>query len=96
METLQKKHRTRRAAEIEELPEEKQREMVFQVLLEQQTNTEWLRVFNVWRMVYGIVDEDKNPLFENEEDVMTCPAEAQAIFRRALDALALPVTEVKS
>lgn len=96
LESLLKQRRTRRMAEIEEMPVEEQRKIAFKFLLEQQCNAEWLRVFNVWRIVYGIVDEDKNPVFENEEQVMSAPAEAQRIFRRALDELAISVTDVKS
>jgi mRNA-degrading endonuclease RelE of RelBE toxin-antitoxin system len=96
LESLLKQRRTKRMAEVEELPLAEQRKIAFKFLLEQQCNTEWLRVFNIWRIIYGIVDEDKNPVFKDEDDVMSAPAEAQRIFRRALDELSLSVTEVKS
>lgn len=96
LEALLKQRRTKRMAEVEEMPVAEQRKIAFKFLLEQQCNTEWLRVFNVWRIIHGIVDEEKNPVFETEDDVLSCPAEAQRIFRRALDELAISVTEVKS
>lgn len=91
-----KRRRTNRAAEVEDWPLEKQRYEVLKILLEQQASQEWLRVFNTHRLMYGIVDEDKNRIFESEEDVWSTPAEAQRIFRQAIEEVTLPVTEVKS
>lgn len=96
LEDLLKARRGKRMAEIEEMPEQAQRELAFKFLLEQQCNSEWLRVFTIWRMIYGIVDENKDPVFETEEDVLSAPAEAQRIFRQALDKVAISVTDVKS
>jgi len=96
LEDISKKRRQNRAAEIDAKPEEEQRRLAFEILLEQQCNTEWMRVFNVWRMIYGIVDEDKNRVFETDDDVMSTPVEAQKIFRRALDELSQSITDVKS
>jgi len=96
LEDKMKSRRTNRAAEVEAKPEEEQRKLVFKILLEQQCNGEWMRVFNLWRQIYGIVDKNKDRVFEDEDDAMSSPIEAQRIFRQALDRITLSVTDVKS
>lgn len=96
LEDKLKKRRQYRAAELEEKPEEELVQIIFDQLVEQQCNQEWMRAFNVWRMIYGVVDEEKNPLFEDEDDVRSCPIEASRIFKKALDRIQLNITDVKS
>jgi hypothetical protein len=82
---------------FENLDDDEINQKMVNAQVEYDSSAEWLRVFRMYQIKYGVRDIETNePIFESVEEIAGVPTD---LFRRMLDAvikLNLPITQVKS